>query len=97
MDNRRKKLHYRATHRGIKEMDLILTAFSQNELSGLSEAELDQFEALLDVADQVLYAWITGAEAAPDEHRTDLLRRLQDLPPVTGVFPPPRNDRKTGV
>lgn len=94
MDNRRKRIHYRASHRGIKEMDLILTSFSNRELANLSAAELGQFEALLDLPDQDLYAWITGAEVAPDEHRSDVLRRLQDLPPVTGIFPQSAINRK---
>ena len=84
MDDRRKKLYYRATHRGIKEMDLILTAFSDRELAGLDEAELDQFETLLDVPDQDLYFWITGADPVPEEHRTELLDRIRVMPPVAG-------------
>jgi len=82
MDNRRKKLLYRACHRGIKEMDLILTAFCERELSGLNEAELDQFEALLEIPDQDLYSWITGAEDVPEPHRNGLLNRLRASPPV---------------
>lgn len=85
MDHRRKKLLYRASHRGIKEMDLILTAFCAAELAGLGETELDQFEALLDVADLDLYFWITGAQETPAEHRSDLLDRLKALPPVAGA------------
>ena len=85
MDHCRKKLLYRASHRGIKEMDLILTAFCAAELEGLDQIELDQFEALLDVADLDLYFWITGAEETPVEHRSDLLNRLKALPPVAGA------------
>ncbi len=85
MDNRRKKLLYRACHRGIKEMDLILTAFSERELAQFNETELDQFEALLDLADQDLYAWITGTQEVPERHRSDVLDRLRVLPPVAGA------------
>jgi len=68
-------------------MDLILSAFCKTELSGLTEIELNQFEALLDLADQDLYYWITGAQEVPEQHRTDLLTRLQTMPPVVGVAP----------
>ncbi len=82
MDNRRKKLLYRACHRGIKEMDLIFSAFCERELSGLNEVELGQFEALLEIPDQDLYAWITGAEAVPEQYRNGLLNRLRASPPM---------------
>lgn len=82
MDTRRKKLFYRASHRGIKEMDLILTAFAKSELAGMDPVELDQFEALLEVPDQDLYYWIIGATEAAAEHQTDVLRRISHAPPI---------------
>src|SRR5277367_381402 len=62
---RRKKLLFRSTRRGFKEVDLIFGTFAAESLSGLSEAELDQFEALLDAPDQRVYEWLRGA-APPD-------------------------------
>lgn len=47
-------------------MDLILGHFADAKLSVLSEEELVVYEALLDMDDDVLWAWITGKEAAPD-------------------------------
>ena len=44
---RRKRLLFRAQRRGFKEVDLIFGAFAAEELAGMSDAELDQFEALL--------------------------------------------------
>lgn len=82
MDDRRKRLFYRAAHRGIKEMDLILTSFARQELPEMNEAELLQFEALMDVPDHDLYYWITGANPTPTEHQTDLMARLRAQPPV---------------
>lgn len=51
--------------RGIREMDLILTAWADVHLDALSEARLDLFDALLNENDQELYAWVTGREEAP--------------------------------
>jgi hypothetical protein len=39
-------------------------------LEALSEAELDQFEALLDAPDQDVYAWLRGAPVPPASYDT---------------------------
>lgn len=83
MDDRRKKLYYRATHRGIKEMDLILSAFVGREIATMPEAELDLLQSLLEVPDHDLYLWLTSAMPVPDAYDTALFRRLRDQPPVT--------------
>ena len=40
-DTRRKRILWRATHRGIKEMDLIVGGFTQVRLAGMNESERD--------------------------------------------------------
>ena len=45
LDVRRKRLKFRAWHRGIKEMDLIMGTFADTHVATLSETEIDQFEA----------------------------------------------------
>lgn len=52
--------------RGIKEMDLILSAFADAELSLMDAATLDDYDALLNENDQDLYRWVTGQEVAPE-------------------------------
>ncbi|MDB4273616.1 succinate dehydrogenase assembly factor 2, partial [bacterium] len=49
------------------EMDLILGSFADAEIATLSDAELDDYERLLDVADTILLPWMTGEQAAPDD------------------------------
>ena len=63
---RRKRLVFRACHRGIREMDILLGGYAKRRIAGLGEAELDRFEALLDEPDQLLLAWLTGQAPAPD-------------------------------
>ena len=76
---RRKQLLFRAKRRGFKEVDLIFGAFAAESLSGLDEAELDQFEALLDAPDSHVYDWLRGA-AAPDEaYDTPVFHRMKAL------------------
>jgi antitoxin CptB len=75
-ENRRKRLLFRAQRRGFKEVDLIFGAFASEELAGLSEAELDQFDALLSAPDQEVYAWLRGHAPPPAEFDTPLFARL---------------------
>ena len=74
---RRKRLLFRAQRRGFKEVDLIFGAFAAEELARLDEAELDQFEALLSVPDQDVYAWLRGHAEAPAAYDTPVFHRLK--------------------
>lgn len=62
---RLKRLRLRAWRRGTREMDLILGAFADAHLPGMSAEALDGFEAVLAENDHDLYAWIAGREAPP--------------------------------
>jgi antitoxin CptB len=75
-DARRKRMRYRAWHRGTKESDIILGSFADAKLSSLDEAGLDAFEELLDVPDPVIYDWVTGRIPVPDDMDTPLIRDL---------------------
>jgi len=83
--NRLKRLRFRAWHRGIKEMDLILGQFADAALESLSPDELDQFEVLLEVGDQQFYRWVNGAEEVPAAQDSALLRRIIGLDHMTGL------------
>jgi len=77
MDDRRKKLRFRAWRRGFRELDLILGPFADARLAGLDEAALDAFERLLDAPDQEVYAWVTEAADAPQDHATPTLEQIR--------------------
>ena len=47
IENFRKKLLFRSTHRGTKEMDLLLGGFFKENQNSLSEVELLEFEKIL--------------------------------------------------
>ena len=78
-DVRRRRLRFRAWHRGTREMDLLLGRFADAEMAKLTDADLASFEALLEVPDPDLYNWIVGAWETPAAHDTPLLRRLRDF------------------
>jgi antitoxin CptB len=79
LDPRRRRLKFRLWHRGIREMDLVLGRFADAELGGLSDAQLEEVEAWLDIPDQQMFAWVNGAEDVPSELDTPLFRRLRDF------------------
>jgi antitoxin CptB len=64
-DVRLKRLRIRSWRRGTKEMDLILGAFCDEQLAGLSEEEVSLYEALLSENDHDLYGWVTGRGEPP--------------------------------
>ena len=73
---RRKRLLWRATHRGIKEMDLILGGFVTRNLESISDPELDQLERIMDIPDQEMLGWATKQQAVPPEHASPLLLKI---------------------
>lgn len=77
MDDRRKKLRFRAWRRGFRELDLILGPFADARLADLDEAGLDAFERLLDAPDQEVYAWVTEAADAPQDYDTPTLEQIR--------------------
>ena len=64
-EHRIKRLKMRSMRRGIKEMDLILSAFADARLAALDEAGLTLYDHLLEENDHDLYQWIAGQGAAP--------------------------------
>jgi antitoxin CptB len=77
MDDRRKKLRFRAWRRGFREIDLILGGFADAQLADLDEIGLAAFEALLEAPDQDVYEWITGQTPAPAAYDTPTLARIR--------------------
>ena len=73
---RRRRLHFRAWHRGMREVDLLLGRFADATIAGLDDTELAGFEALLDVPDPQILAWITGEDGVPADAASPLVRRL---------------------
>ncbi|MGO4287088.1 succinate dehydrogenase assembly factor 2 [Bosea sp. TAB14] len=68
LDPRRRKILFRAWHRGMRETDLIMGRFADEAIAGFSEAELDEFERLIEVLDRDLLGWITGEIAVPENY-----------------------------
>ena len=69
----RKRLKWRATHRGIKEMDILLGGFAETHLTTMSESQLAEFAVILEIPDQDLLAWATRQEPIAIAYQSALL------------------------
>ena len=77
LDPRRRKILFRAWHRGMREVDLLLGPFADASLAGLSAAELDDFEALMEALDRDVFAWMIGEAQVPKEFDTGVFRAIR--------------------
>lgn len=77
LDQLRRKLKFRASHRGIKEMDLILGHYAELAVDSMEPAELAEFGALLELHDRDLMQWFTGEVETPKEQRTALFLKIK--------------------
>lgn len=80
-DPRLKRLRFRAWRRGFREIDLILGPFADRHGAELSPQDFADLEALLDEADQDVYAWIIGQAEVPSAFATPVMARLQAFRP----------------
>lgn len=76
LDDRRKRLRFRAWHRGTREMDLVLGRFVDANAATLSDDEVGTLEILMEVPDPELYLWIAGTADVPSNYDTTLFRKV---------------------
>lgn len=78
LDERRRKLKFRAWRRGFREMDLLMGSFADAHIATLSEDELSEFERLLSTPDWEVYAWLIGQKSVPNNYESALLTRMME-------------------
>ena len=71
-----KRLKYRSWHRGTKELDLVIGNFADKNLEKMTVAEIDQFEAIIEEDEFVIYNWLTRKDPIPAEHQNAVMDRL---------------------
>ena len=79
LNSRRRRALFHAWHRGMREMDLLLGPFADARIDSLTDEEMDQFEALMEVSDGDLYAWLTGSAPVAPDHDTAVFRALANF------------------
>ncbi|KAF0231155.1 MAG: hypothetical protein FD175_1024 [Beijerinckiaceae bacterium] len=77
LDPRRKRILFRAWHRGTREMDLVMGRYAESVITTLTDAEMDIFETLIDQQDRDLFSWISQGEPVPVEHDTAVFRAMK--------------------
>ena len=85
---RRRRLLYRATHRGTYENDILLGGFVQRHIDAFDESELAALEALLELPENELADWLTGRLPVPPEADTPMMRRVRDAATPSGQSTP---------
>ena len=53
----KKQIIYRSTHRGTKEMDILLGGFVKKYIDHFTDDELKELEQILVIEDEILYRW----------------------------------------
>ena len=53
----KKQIIYRSTHRGTKEMDLLLGIFVKKNIDKFNNSELKDLENLIEIEDEILQKW----------------------------------------
>lgn len=76
LDARRRRILFRATHRGTKEADFLVGGFVARHLAAMDDAELYAVEQVLALPDTDLADWLTGRRAIPEECETEMLRAM---------------------
>jgi antitoxin CptB len=76
-ETRRRRLLFRATHRGTHETDLLIGGFVAARLDLLTEADIDALERVMDQPDTDLADWLTGRVAIPPEADSPMLRAMK--------------------
>ena len=79
LDDRRKRLLFRCWHRGTREMDLILGRFADAEIADLSDTEMTELEALIELPDPDLYNAFSGSAEIDPAHGGALFRRIKSF------------------
>ena len=72
----KKKIIYKASHRGSKEMDILLGNFINKYVELFNKNELHQFDLILDIDDEDIYQWILGKRDIPNKYQNRVLSLL---------------------
>lgn len=76
LDVRRRRTLFRARHRGMRELDIVIGGYAEAHIAALDEAGLDTLEALLEVRDDEVFGWLVGRTPVAPAHDTPLWRAM---------------------
>jgi antitoxin CptB len=76
---RKRRLAFRASHRGTKEADMMIGGFVEQHLECLTQDDISWFEQLLEETDVDIMSWMTRSKATPDPYNTPMMHKMQKL------------------
>ena len=77
LDTRRRRLLYRANHRGTYENDLLIGGYVSRHIATMTESQVDALEAVMDLPDTDLGDWLTGRLPIPRAHDSAVLQAIR--------------------
>ena len=83
LEFRRRRAVWRAAHRGMRELDLVLGSYARAHVGAMNGEGLSHFESILAAADADLFDWVMGMAPVPAEYQgpvLDALRRSRFTP-----------------
>ncbi len=78
LEGRRRRLLFRANHRGTRENDFLVGGFVTTRLASFTPAEMDELERIMELPDPALADWLTGRRPIPPEHDHPMLRAMRE-------------------
>ncbi len=76
-----KRLYFQSSHRGTKELDIILGRFAEKYLHTLSKPQLEVYEQLLEVPEATLFDWLTGQQHVEEPYNTAVFEMIKSYNP----------------
>ena len=76
---RKRRLHFRAWHRGTKEADIMIGGFIDSRLATLSDSDMAWLERFLEENDVDIMAWILGQRPCPPDYDGPLMAAMRKL------------------
>ena len=75
----KKKIIYRSTYRGTKEMDTLISSFTKKIINDLDSDELISLSKLLDIDDENLYKLNQGLSTTVDIEENKVSKLLKEF------------------
>ena len=72
----KKKLLYRASYRGTKELDLLLTKFVKENINNFDKKQLDDLEIFLELEDEIILNF----------YNNNIIQKNIDKNPISQIF-----------
>ena len=76
----KKQIIYRSTHRGTKEMDLLLGNFVKKNIDYFDTEDLKNLEKIMHMEDEILYGWYFNKRSnyiIPDNKVSKMLKKFK--------------------